>query len=231
MLRLRICQAIAATALAFAVAGLNEAQARTVLNFTVQGFNSPSLSTPAPNNDNANVSNPNNIPLPGTPGPGLTFSSTAPIDTVFTVQASAGTTEYFVSDLVSNNSGVTWNGFRLQLGTGVGANFSLGGPVIPEILFPDFDTPNLDPAPGSTAFATVNATPVELSLSNGTLPSGIASLLSIGFSIDTPDDLIPSGYVNFTLRQFPVSVPEPATLTLLSLGAIALMFARRRLAK
>jgi hypothetical protein len=54
--------------------------ARTILNFAVGGFNSPSLATPAPNNDNATASNPNNIPLPGTPGSGLTFISTDPIE-------------------------------------------------------------------------------------------------------------------------------------------------------
>ena len=205
--------------------------ARTILNFAVEGFNSPSLATPAPNNDNATASNPNNIPLPGTPGSGLTFISTDPIDTVFSVQVSGGTTEYFVSDLITNNSGATWNGFRLQLGSGIGANFQIGAVVIPEILLPDFDTPNLDPAPSSSAFATVVAAPLELSLSNGSLPSGITSHLSIGFSLDVPDDMISGGYVNFTLRQFPIAVPEAATLTLSALGAIGLLFARRRFAK
>ncbi len=52
------------------------AQARGILDFSVQGLTAP-VNTPAPNNDNAGAGNPNVIPLPGTPGPGVIFSSLA----------------------------------------------------------------------------------------------------------------------------------------------------------
>ena len=215
-------KAIVVAVVTIATAAQNLAQARTVSNFSITGiFTSPNLGTSTPNNDNTTAASPNTIGLPGFPGQGIPFTSFSPIDTVFNVQASGGTTEYFVSDAVVNNSGAAWSGFRLQLGSGVGANFQLGGGiVIPEVLPPDFDAPDFDPAPTSSAFASVGKSVAQLTWIDGTLASGSNSVLNLTFSFDVPDDLTSGGYTSFTLQQFPI-VPEPATLTLSALAPSA----------
>jgi hypothetical protein len=221
--------ALTLTAAAVCVGGIADAQARVILNFTIPGvFTSPNFGTPSPNNDNVASGNPNTISLPGFPGPGLPFSSLAPIDTVFAVQPSGGATEYFVSDVVVNNTGFTWSGFKLQIGTGTGAGFALGGgAVIPEIIMPDFDIPTRDPFPTASAFSQAASNFFELEYSNGLLGPGATSFLNMTFSLDTPDDISVNGYTSFTLRQFPLAVPEPASAILLATGIIGLLFAVR----
>src|SRR5262245_27884466 len=179
-----------------------------------------------PNNDNASPST-NLITI------GLAFAAPAPVDIVFAVQDSGGTTEYFKQIgqvAIFNNTGVAWAGYRLELGFGVGDDFVPAG-LLSSL---DFDTPQRDPPPTASAFTALVQQEDRLDWSGGVLPSPGA--LSLTYSLDVPDGLAafqPQGLNQFTLRQVPVVqqvvVPEPHPLPLLGLGAVALLhYARLR---
>ena len=106
----------------------------------------------------------------------------------------------------------------MVLGHGVGPNFVIS-PLGDGL---DFDAPTYDLPPTSTAFAGY-LTPDEDRL---TYTGGIhgAGAQSYGLRIDVPNQADFGG--KFTLRQWPVPVPEPTTL---GLAAVALAaFAVRR---
>ena len=185
-----------------------------------------------------------------------TFFNTDPIDMIFNVTNSGGTTEYFFDENVLNKSGVAWTDFHFELGFGTFP--AAGGPdqfVTSGIGdFLDFDCPlPANPAPAASAFANP---PVHrcntLDWSGGAgIPNNGAGTFS--FSVDVPDAAqIPSaahrkdgqgkviGY-SFTLRQYPTTavrpappldfklgeaVPEPSTWTLVAIG-LALAASRR----
>src|SRR5688572_15002906 len=63
----------------------------------------------APNNDNVVGGNPNLIFL------SESFISIAPIDAVFTLVPTTGTTEYSAQVTVNNSTGVAWTDFHFEL--------------------------------------------------------------------------------------------------------------------
>ena len=91
---------------------------------------------------------------------GEMFTSIAPIDAVFTVPASSGTTEYLAAVFTANATGVPWSDFHFQL-IPTTANDGL-----------DFDFPDRDPVPASTAFSSLVHGEDTLDWSGGTVPSG-----------------------------------------------------------
>lgn len=185
--------------------------------------------TPSPNNDNANPSD-NVVAL-------LTsFGAVGPIDIRFSVQLSGGTTEYFFSETVTNNTGIEWVGYYLEMGFGVGDNFKRFDeiPLPWNIILPDFDTPHLDPTPISSVFSTPSTHGrIDIQWSGGIVPP--AGTVGFTFSIDTPDDWFDDLdlYSDFTLRQTPEPVPAPPALILGALGLgtslVTLMRKRRTL--
>jgi len=176
----------------------------------------PAIITPSEGNDNQ------------PDGPGLDnnqivaikrFDNNGSIDILFQVRPSnpEGTTEYSVFESVDNNIGVNWDGYTLQLGFGVGGQFTLS--AADDGL--DFDSGSFDPAPTSSAFANVLLGQDELFFSGGIHGSGAETYQ---FRIDVPD-----GIETFTLRQTPQLVPEPSSIVLGAIGAcIGLVIARRR---
>ena len=101
--------------------------------------------------------------------------------------------------------------FRFELGFGVGGNFVRSS--LSENL--DFDAPDRDPAPLSSAFTTLNHGADMLDWAGGMVPSIGVAVFS--FAVDVPDNLQnfhPGGFNRFTLRQTPAvaqaaPVPEP----------------------
>jgi hypothetical protein len=172
---------------------------------------------PAPNNDNTSAPSLNTIPYT------IFFNSFGLMEVEFNVSPSGGTTEYYIPQTLINNSKQSWTGFRFELGYGTGANFVLSGAA--DAL--DFDTPEADPVPSSSAFPNLVHNADVMTWGGATVPSiGVAVFR---FSIDVPDnleDFHPGGFNRFTLRQTPLTtedaVPEPATMALCGVGLMAL---------
>jgi hypothetical protein len=149
------------------------------------------------------------------------FDHTGDIDMVFNVMPTNGVTEYKVFESVDNNTGINWDGYTMQLGFGIGGGFVPSPPL--DGL--DFDAPNYDTPPVSSAFANVLLGEDVLSFSNGIHASGAETYQ---FRVDVPDprDWPANAAASFTIRQTPI--PEPSTLVLLGIGLGGFVFSVRR---
>ncbi len=192
------------------------------------GIIGPVGNTPEPNNDNATTASPNTIPY------NIFFNSLGNLDVEFVVTNSGGITEYRLPQVLINNTGQVWTGFRFELGFGTGENFVRS--TISDFL--DFDTPELDPTPTSSVFSLLNPQADFLDWAGGTVPA--ISVVTFNFAIDVPDnlqDFNPSGLNRFTLRQIPTisppTVPEPSSLGLLgaALASLSIKSRKRRRAR
>jgi hypothetical protein len=175
----------------------------------------PNILTITPNNDNEVGPGSNNIAIAV-----KRFDSNGSIDIVFNTALSQGVTEYLIFEAVDNNTGVPWANYTMQLGFGTGAGFtqSAAGDGL------DFDFPNFDGGvPSSTALPLV-ATGEDLLTFSGGIHS--AGLQTYQVRIDVADLI--GRAPNFTLRQTPVPVPEPATLALAGAALIGALCVRRR---
>jgi hypothetical protein len=137
--------------------------------------------------------------------------------------------EYSVSELVTNNTLQTWNGFEMELGENVLAAFQ---PYSLANIAVTFDVPNQNPAPICSAFSSVVHTPHKMTFSGGSLAPG--QTMSIRFQMDnlTPQDINSDGVTDLadvygiTLREIPM-VPAPGTAAMLGLGGLTLLRRRR----
>ena len=192
------------------------------------GFSTGSVgpigANPAPNNDNAAAQSANTIPY------SIFFNSPGFAEVEYVVANSGGTTEYFISqNLIVNNSGVAWAGFRFELGFGTGSDFVRA----PSGIALDFDLPGADPAPFSSVFTNVNHQANVITWGGGTVP--FIGPVAFRLSIDVPDGLDawgPAGLNRFTLRQTPLTaetvIPEPSSILLSAAAALALLIPKRR---
>ena len=173
----------------------------------------PSLVTP--NNDNVVGLSPNTFFVWQ-----KDYIAIGPVDLVFDVVDSGGVTEYAVFEGVTNNTGLDWGGYHIELGFGTGGDFvkSPAGDGL------DFDAPDYDslvdfnPSPGF--FLTPLVTEDDIIASDGIM-TNLSYAGDFVFHVDVPD-----GISEFTIRQSPIEVPEPATLSLFGLGS--LLFYRKR---
>jgi hypothetical protein len=171
-----------------------------------------------PNNDDVIGLSPNVVQILQKDYTGIGF-----IDIVFEVMDSGGVTEYAIVEGVQNNTGSDWASYHVQLGFDTGADFEISPPD--DGL--DFDAPfynstiSFDPTP---SFPFPSYTPSE-DVIDAFGPPGQLDLQyrePFVFHIDVPD-----GITSFTLRQYPVAVPEPTT-ALLALGLFGLLPRLRR---
>jgi hypothetical protein len=203
----------------------------------------PSVSTTTVNNDDLGAGTENTV------GIQKSFGSIDPIDILFQATNSVGTTEYRVTETITNSTAVIWFDYHLEFGFGGFAGTP--SPFVQSELEDklDFDTCfTLDcdpftPAPTSTTFGAVVAEANELAWSGGAVSPG--KTVTFVFSIDVPEsadcsvtvpacpvvgEAAPTGFL-FTLREFPTitgpvpppdQVPGPATLLLVGSGVAGL---------
>lgn len=175
------------------------------------------------------------------------------IELVFTIETvfdgPLGITEYAVTETLTNNTGIGFNGFVLQLGFGTGAEFEANPSTMDDGLKFDkglagFDTPL--PASDVFAFCEACSDSNQLTFSDGVLASGETANLE--FQLDIPDLFfaddgfnIPSEFLlapddetgfaggyTFTMRQTPTFVPvPPATWLFLSALGLLTWFGKR----
>jgi hypothetical protein len=219
------------------VAGRADAGIITGVNqFLLPGFSTGSLTAftvVAPNNDNVATPSPNTVATGGI-GIFLNAGGFGNLDYEFNVADSGGTTEYFFTTNVLNNTGIQWSDFHYVLGFGTGAEFvpvGIGSGL-------DFDTSDRDPAPTSSVFPVLDHQPNFVDWSGASVNAiggvmGAPFSVAFSFSFDVPDGLAalhPQGVNRFTLRSFPTAqqVPEPSTMTLIGLGLVCAALRRRR---
>lgn len=236
-MRLRHSFIVVVMMASFASARNADAATITSINqFLLPGSSTGSLTfslATAPNNDNTAGPSPNTIATGGF-GVFLNEGGFDILDYEFNLANSGGTTEYFFTTNVVNNTGIEWADFHFQLGFGTGDDFV---PAAAGIGL-DFDTPDGDPAPSSSAFPILDYLPTLLEWSGATVtyvggPGGAPVSTTFSFSIDIPDGLAaihPDGVNSFTLRSFPTahSVPEPVAGLLIGVGLAGMALRRRR---
>ena len=171
----------------------------------------------APNNDNVAGPSPNGVFVTQ-----KDYTGIGPVDLVFDVNDTGGTTEYQFVEGVANNTGLDWSAYHIELGFGNGAGFVKS--TVGDGL--DFDAPDYDsvfdfnPSPG--IFPSVTVTEDDVYASGGVMPY-LAFAGYFKFAVDVPD-----GITSFTIRQSPVPVPEPSTIALAAIGLLGLFALRRR---
>ena len=207
----------------------------SVNQFILPGFSTGSLthSLPvSPNNDDLASASPNTIATGGL-GIFLNADGFGILDYEFNVAESGGTTEYFFTTNVVNNTGVDWHDFHFQLGFGTGENFV---PVGDDVGL-DFDTPAGAATPTSTVFPLLDYQAGLVDWSGATVnylggPGAGPFSVAFSLSLDIPDGLAalnPEGAGRFTLRSFPTAqqIPEPATILLIGVGLLSVAVRRR----
>jgi hypothetical protein len=177
-----------------------------------------------PNNDDVAGNSPNGVFVTQ-----KNYVGIGPVDLVFDVADTGGTTEYLFVEGVQNTTGIDWSGYHVELGYGIGGAFTkVSGDGL------DFDSPdfnslvNFNPAPGF--FPSLAVTEDDIIATGGIHPTFTFAGFH-RFHIDIPD-----GITQFTLRQSPIPleaevsgiIPEPSSMLLLGLGAIGLMRRARR---
>jgi len=214
--------AVAATISSGARAGVIQSAAVNPLSPGLGIVTIPLILTSTPGNDNTdNVNANNNITIAT-----KAFEHNDYIDIVFNVVRSGpltGTgsvTEYRVVETVDNATGINWSSYTMQLGFGTGGAFvpSTAGDGL------DFDTPHNDPVP-SSGIMPFFSRPTEDSL---VYFGGIHAAIqhTYEFHLDVPN--FGEAPYQFTIRQAPVAVPEPATCVLVGLCVTLAASMRRR---
>ncbi|MCY2928756.1 MAG: PEP-CTERM sorting domain-containing protein [Planctomycetota bacterium] len=171
----------------------------------------------APNNDDVAGASPNGVFITQ-----KDYVAIGPVDLTFRTTDTGGVTEYIFDEGVYNNTGLSWSSYHLELGFGHGVFFtpSPSGDGL------DFDAPDYNsilsfyPSPGF--FPSVTATEDDIYAAGGVMPT-LSFAAYFRFTVDVPD-----GITEFTIRQSPVAVPEPATLSLLIVGGLAALLKRRK---
>jgi len=139
-------------------------------------------------------------------------------ETAFDIEDSGGTTEYAVSLLVANGSGVDWTGFRLSLGLAG----ERGTPPRPSLAGDGFgfDVPSGvgDTWPAADTRLLLRRQTEDVLDFSGYFPN--RTTVRFSFSMDVADHL---GVKQVFLFEQPAPVPEPGRFLLISSGLTALV--------
>ncbi len=147
-----------------------------------------------------------------------------PVDYVFSGANSpaimADYTDYALSGLTINESGIDWTGMIIQLGYGHGEDFvaldTIGAPL-------DFDTPEKDGAVRFQDFDLIRYEDALLEWGNSVAIS--SSMFHNAWDIPIHVGNHGNTPFNFTIRHTPI--PEPQSLVLLAAGSVLLGLKRR----
>ena len=155
------------------------------------------------------------------------YENTDPIDIPFLVENSDGTTEYLFVELLINGSDTIWTDYHVELiyddeiSFDGNLDFDIEGTPPPSSFFFDGDS-------FFDIFTEISHADDSISWSGGEIPPWDGEDIAfLTFSMDVPDIDDDEEY-EFILRQYPTVIPEPATLSLLSLGMLGFGFARRK---
>jgi len=107
---------------------------------------------------------------------------------------------YNIDKTVSNETGITWTAYDLVLETGTGSGYFTG-------------------TPSSDKFASYTMSATEINFYNGSVADGGSVKFDFAINVTSIGDF------SFTLTQTPI--PEPACLSVLGLGGVALLRRRR----
>ncbi len=189
------------------------------------------------NNIRARTNDANNDDFAGLPGDNPNWGSFGRVYTgpdqytligLPTIDDGLGATEYAYDIAVTNQTGVTWYGARLRLGYSSGADFV---PALVDELI-SFDAPVASGqvptvSGGLTTLVTHEAHLIEWA--GGSIADG--ETVHFAFGLDVHDGVStrhPGGSSIIVLSHEFVTVPEPATMSMLALGGLAVLKARRR---
>jgi hypothetical protein len=149
------------------------------------------------------------------------YTGIGPVDLVFDVVDTGGTVEYAFYEGVQNSTGLDWSGYHIELGFGFGAGFVKSGSGDGlDFDAPDYDSP-VDFNPGLSFFPSTTVTEDDIIAFGGIMPD-TAYAGNFIFHVDVPD-----GITEFTVRQTPIAIPEPASIGLIGLFVGGIYFARR----
>lgn len=213
------CRRLLVATLAF-VSTSSLALAGQITGFTwSSGVASVALDPVAPpvdiNNDDVAGPSPNEILVTQKHYVGI-----GPVDIEFLVTDSGGVTEYAISEGVHNGTGMDWTDYHVQLGFGMGDDFtpSPAGDGL------DFDDGLGATSPFSMApFTSITVGEDNIDAIGGVVPDA-TFVFPFVFHIDVPD-----GIERFTMRQYPTTdpIPEP-TGAVLAIGGLLAAAMRRR---
>jgi hypothetical protein len=176
------------------------------------GTVSGTVNTPAPNNNNVLGLSPNTVNI--TEG---WFGVTGSV--AFQLPQSAGSTEYYFTKTVTNNSAFLWTSFGMAMGCGPTGSTDCGGGLNGNPLTLDYDV-----APTSSAGGSLIASNGYSLLWAG-LNVAPGQSVTFNFSVDTCSGC---GGAWQIIQTANVAAPEPGTMLLCAAGLVGVGVYRKR---
>jgi hypothetical protein len=147
----------------------------------------------------------------------ISFDSVAPVDMIVSYTGSGIILlDTRAAGVVFNHTGVNWTDYHFDLGTGSGSSFIPSTPS---------DGLGFTGTPLSIGFHKLGQTEDSLFWSGGLVPahgSCFVCAAAFVFAVNVPANL-----TQFTIREFPTTVPEPSNWILLGFGFAGLGMWRR----